>query len=228
MCKVSVPTVKNLVIHFNVGKMNIPLLTSKPGSHEPSDRLRAHLRQPRKRRRIRRSVTNFYVVGVSGHSYTVFPGSGNIIATGIQSYSHILPTVRDFTNLSCLDKSSDCVRSIKVVNSTYVGRVECIIPGVSACHALEKYKRDPEVQQNPQSITITFRSQYFPGARIKWNNIGTVNLFNNGKFVIVGANSSSVIRCLHQKLSAVMKLYWMTSKTGIPCAWVADLCVDDS
>lgn len=223
MCRVSRPVVKNLVVHFNVGRERVSLLSSTDGRiHEAPDRLRAHLRQPRRRgRRVRREATNFYVLGLAGRTYTVFPASGNVIATGIRDHSRVLPALHAFASLTGLDSSSECGRSARVVNGTYVGRVECVLPDVSACQALQRYKSDLLQTCRPQSASVTFRSEFFPGARVKWSGLGSVNLFNNGKYVLVGVKSSGVADRLHEQLCVLMRRHWTTSGRETRCAWTA-------
>ncbi len=174
---------------------------------------------------------NFYLVRREGGlSFTVFPSSGRVTATGIGGEADVE---------ACLDKFCPASQRVgggcgwRVVNRTYSGSVLCASGRpTGVCQALELYRRRllqqeadnplPELLRGGRSLAeINFRSQFFPSARLRWKGEGTLNLFNNGRFVIVGATEPLRAELLALRLDAIMRLYWRTLRPGTRCAWAA-------
>ena len=112
-----------------------------------------------------------------------------------------------------------------MVNSTYDGCITCNWKEGSACRALARFKKEQIKNSEQRKISVSFRSQFFPGARIRWKGEkceGTVNLFNNGKYVIVGVKKEERAQILYHQLCAIMKTYWTTLNEPTSCVWTAD------
>lgn len=154
----------------------------------------------------------------SGMSFTVFPESGNIITTGVRNHSSIIYSMERL--LETLELSNEPFELHgKVVNSTYVGRVSCGCGGrhFSACRLIRLYQESGDARVD--GVSISFRSQFFPGARLRWTDgKGTVNLFNNGKYIAVGIDRGERANELHEKLCALIQKYWTISNGATQCA----------
>ena len=218
MCRVTAPLLKNLVLHFKVlpeERERLSQVGLRTGRYDASRR-------------------NFYVLKLARHStakswsggvrqrrhvvsFTVFPSSGSVIATGVRSSSDVLSALSLFSSLTDLKRPSAWSR--KVVNSTYVGSVTCGDSPVSTHRSLARYKESGE---KAEEVNISFRPQFFPGGLIRWRATpGSVNLFNNGKYVVVGVRTESEARWLGRRLCALIRTHWTTTKSRTSCAWTA-------
>ncbi len=222
MCHLPPPAVQNVVVNFRL---------------RPSERDR--LLDSAEGRELRRSGRNFYVTKVRQHtlvddwrrgrerergllSFTVFPKSGSVIATGVRRPSEVPAALAAFAARLLPGGADDGPSSWRrrVVNSTYVGRITCS-NRISTHRALARYKR-PGATAKESDVSVSFRSHFFPGGLIKWKGLrGSVNLFNNGRYVIVGAARQSDVRHLHRRLCALMRDSSTTLGPGTSCAWTA-------
>ena len=230
--EVSPPRQTNAVVHFRL----------PPDSHPPAD-LRALRREREEERgrgggggwrkrsgRSRRagvhpSRLNFFVLRDGRRSFTVFPSSGDAIVTGVRDASQAAEALRRFsTEVLAAPPPRDPWRewSARVVNGTYSGTVSG--GEGSPCQALDRYRRDPRPPPDlpPDEVTVSFRSQFFPGARVRRRGAGTINLFNNGKYVLVGVRDGESAERLRRTLCALMTTYWTTSARATRCAPTAD------
>jgi TATA-box binding protein (TBP) (component of TFIID and TFIIIB) len=232
MCRISEPELQNLVMHLRVPAAGVGGLSSSKSAAAAAGG--------------RRGGSNFYVVrrerrdggggekrrspgrrSPRGTTFTVFPSSGSVIATGLRHLGEAAPAVRWLAGeLECdggEDAGGDDESLLRrwegrVVNSTHVGRVECRGPAVSAC-------RVAAAGADKSGAKISLRSQFFPGVLIKWSGCeGAVNLFNNGKFIIVGARGDGQVREIHRRLCALMRECWTTFTPPTSCAWTAASC----
>ena len=164
---------------------------------------------------------NFYVFGHRSLSFTVFPKSGHVIVTGVRDHCMVESVLRRLAH--ALHLPAEEVRlGAKVVNSTFDGHICCEWEGGSACQALARFKRSPEGELHKRDVQVSFRSQFFPGARVRYKDLGTINLFNNGKYILVGVKRGELAQVLHRELCAIMRTYWTTSTQRTSCAWTAD------
>jgi TATA-box binding protein (TBP) (component of TFIID and TFIIIB) len=201
MCRVSEPVLQNLVVHFRV-----------EGGLPPAEGAAAERRR------------NFYVVRRPAPSrsttFTVFPASGSVIATGLRRHRDVSEAVAWFAAevVGRRRQEDDPFRRWggRVVNSTHAGSVECSArPAVSACRAAA-------AGADKSGARVSLRSQFFPGVLVKWDGCaGAVNLFNNGKFIIVGASTDGQVRELHARLCALIRECWTTFARRTSCAWTA-------
>lgn len=177
----------------------------------------AHLVRDKKKKKNKKKEKrcNFYVLGDQRPTFIVFPKSGSVVATGLKSPREVREAVEAFAYLMSLPKEEvvEGGGEPEVINSTYSGSVISVPSGGSVYQALHQH-RERECERHggrdyKGRASITFRSQFFPGARIKWNDApGTVTCFNNGKFVIVGVREEREARCLHQRLNASILNGW--------------------
>lgn len=205
MCFVSEPQIKNIVLHFRVASEE----QAKLKNFENKDRV------------IQKR--NFFILKIKKcfcskqMSFTVFPQKGSVIATGVKSLENINSALQKFTDIIGL--KSESIHTKKIVNSTYTGTIVC--SETIATHCL---LRNSRTEENDKNIDISFRTQFFPAILIKWKNLqGSINLFNNGQYVIVGVNSEEQANVLYQQLCVLIQNCWMTSKPQTSCVWTADL-----
>jgi hypothetical protein len=283
MCGTSRPRITNTVLYLRAHK-DTPLahlLRCLNGSVNGCERLclgqfsqatrhrnflvLSHRTHGRKRKR-RHPV----VVGKKNPSFTIFPDSLDLIATGISAEGDgsqlRIRVLKDLVRLaadmnvkwvqrrSCevAILSGVCEKiPFRVTNSTYAGRVVCqdlernrtsmslVLSRYAATTAVtdrrdarENQQEQQQQQQQQHSYKqqqqkqkqqgISFRSQVFPGVRVKLADIkGTVNVFNNGKYVLVGVRSRQEAEALRAALCAIMRQSWTIFGGGTPCAWTA-------
>jgi hypothetical protein len=220
-----------------------------PSSPAAGRRRRRRRRRREKEGQRRQRGSNFYVVrkpaGTEGGSvaFTIFPSSGSVIATGFRAVDLVPPAVTWFAREVCgipiPTPASDFTSAAlfrkwegEVVNSTHTGVVVCTQQRVSTCKIVTRFKREEEEaaraaraarREDKRKVTVSFRSQFFPGVLVKWSDCGgIVNLFNNGNYILVGARKKSEVRTLHERLCALIKTYWTTTTRPTSCAWTAD------
>ena len=228
-CKVSDPRISNLVIFFRVSdatgleKLKLAeLLVRLRRSGGPEDRKKK----------------NFECVRVGGYSYTVFPASGCVVATGICSHDLVESALAVFRTSARLDEGSgETLLPHEVVNSTYSGTLHCSGRRegrpVSVCEAVASVfgggggecERRRLTEYDPsQRWYVSFRAQFFPGICLRRRETcggGTVNLFNNGRYVLVGVRSQRQAEELSEDLCALTKRCWTTLGGVTSCAWPA-------
>ena len=206
------PKVANVVLHFRVEFSACRKHLAGENAATPPAKL-LHLQQQQNHRRRRshrrrsrhRKNGNFYVLSCLNAeerwSFTIFPGSGHVIATGISDVDDIDRCVLEFCErVGC--RSEDLLR-VRVVNTTFVGSVRTVGLGepFSACKLLSLNCN----VTNGGEAHVSFRSQFFPGVRVKWPCMaGTANVFNNGKYVLVGVTDKSQALQIHNQLCALM------------------------
>lgn len=201
MCVVTEPQEKNVVIRFVVAEGDRHSLKKKRSDKLPM-------------RKVNNVNSNFFIVKSGKKSYTIFPQSGNVIGTGISNSGEISPTVKKFSSLFNISEAE--IGEPRIINSTYSGHILCADSQFSACGKLFSYQQ----KDSPNSqVSISFRSQFFPGARIRVRERGTVNLFNNGKYIFVGVKKEEDAKHLHKTLCAIMAEFSTTSKPETQCAW---------
>ena len=214
MCRLTAPKLQNVVVHTNL-KKKWRINLGRDAYHIP-EIVSSIVKAPN--RRNRRSPSNLYVVVIGGATVTVFPRSRDLIVTGFKSFSKkgFKRIAREFTEKFRIGKSGrkSLVRNRSIVNSTHIGKIQyCWTDGghkrseLSVCKALFDYKCHlsllPADHEEKKRVSVCFRSQFFPGAKIKLRDHGTANVFNNGNYCLVG--------CKNQKSSAQrhnLKIGW--------------------
>lgn len=219
-CFVSDPVLANIVVNVFVPVERLGSVSRPPAWAAP------HLGDPRKWSR-----RNFYIVRFPERprcAYTVFPRSGCVNVTGLRSTEEACEALSALgTRLDASDEEVDGWAK-KIVNSTFYGSIVCSERSVTTCRVLSRAAAAANGGGGGgngggrDEMHISLRTQFFPGARVRWAGKGTVNFFNNGKYVIVGARSRAAARELHSKICALMGEYWTTSSGPMSCAWTAD------
>ena len=172
-----------------------------------------------------KSQRNFYVCRGRAASFIVFPKSGNVVATGIARPDLVDGALAEFRSIySPAALSADSCSAPRVVNATYSGRVRGRGGGVLSRLAAAAAAAAAPGEENgagEEAVQLSFRSQCFPGARARWNGlVGTVNVFNNGKYIIVGVRGEEEACRLHRRLMAALSPSGSstTTRPGTPCA----------
>ena len=165
--------------------------------------------------------SNFYNVKVFGCTYTVFNN------TRTSSPTHVgITGVPDESFLRAAAIYFACTFRIRrlisrgICNSTYHGRLMCVRPQKDKLELFELlagYVKNPLKEQG--QLNFTFRPHYFPGVTIKTDGHGTITLFNNGKYHMVGINSEEKAKLLRLKLCAIMRHCWRMAEQETSCAW---------
>ena len=185
---------------------------------------------------------NFFVLAadspkVDGERYvfTIFPASGSVVATGLRAFPSGLPArtademdtlpdvLKTFNELTGIPATE--IREIKVTNSTWSGslRPKDVTPEElgSVMRVISDYSQLTSGKDGSEMFSVDFRSQFFPGVRMQHTGMaGTINLFNNGSFVIVGVRKASEAVMHLRWLAAIMNKFWKRPGAGTSCAWV--------
>ena len=139
---------------------------------------------PKKTQPLCTTHSNFITLRSTPYVFVIFAKSGHVNVSGIRNFEdikNIIPTVKDQL---CVDvQASDIV----IDNSTASGQISKI-----NFHDLQKHA-------STHNVLVILRPHFFPSALIRQKktsqNIvkGTIILFQNGKFIIVGCKSYSAI-----------------------------------
>jgi hypothetical protein len=184
---------------------------------------------------------NFFVLAADSgkangerYVFTVFPASGSVVATGLRSFpswfdpekpaDEAPEVIRTFSELTGIPSSE--IHGLRVTNSTWSGslRPHGATPESlgSVMRVISDYSRSMSGGELSGLVSIDFRSQFFPGVRLQLGGVrGTINLFNNGSFVIVGARRASEAMVHLRWLAAIMNECWKKPGAGTSYAWTA-------
>ena len=235
-CKVSDPVVSNIVIFFRVSKRGLDKVRGlvARGNVVVAGGGGGGWR-------------NFECVKLGGFSYTVFPKSGCVVGTGIPDEGRVQAALEVFRRSAGLDEGlGERLLPHRVTNGTFSGSLECrgrreglsvcVCQAVASLFESESEKSEKSEEEEGESgeegyyydargrWSASFRSLFFPGLclrrRGKWGG-GTVNLFNNGKYVLVGVKSQEEADDLAAELCALMRRCWTTLGGVTSCAWAA-------
>jgi TATA-box binding protein (TBP) (component of TFIID and TFIIIB) len=224
MCRLTQPELQNLVVFFKLPSSveKKKLLNISPAinfAENPRNfyvfRLDLHtgeLKERKKHKGQQKGVKK-------GLSFTVFPKSGSVIATGLNSHLQIEPALKHFAHFINTSGSANWKKTI--VNSTYAGKTICCDGEIISMYRI--FFSAKKELDDVKTLSLSFRSHFFPGILIKWNEIkGSVNVFDNGCYVIVGTDGSQhQVNSIYAQLCALIRTYWTTSTPAISCAWTA-------
>ncbi len=122
--------------------------------------------------------SNYIVLRLEDVVYTVFEKSGHVNVTGIKAFSGIKESVERFLNQFDLDFHPS---SIKIDNVTCCGRLD------------RKNISFLDIKRDVKGLSITIRPHFFPSMLIRrksgQQNLPTMIVFKNGKYIIVGAKT---------------------------------------
>ena len=188
---------------------------------------------------------NFFVLAADGVEerfvYTIFPASGCVVATGLRRFPRFLPSscarmlcplpdvLKTFCNLTGVRPEN--IWDVRVTNSTWSGSLrpngeEDKEALGSVMEMLSRYSRFmSQGREEEESVSIDFRSQFFPGARLQRAGVtGVINLFNNGSFVIVGVRNETQAERLLNWLAAITNMFWKSTPKGKSYVWTVGSC----
>ncbi len=223
------PRVVNLVLHLRVpgakadggggGEYRRRLCSERDGGGgewpSPSPALLAipgvELVMPRKKS-VSVKRRNFYLLRMAGHIYTVFPASGDVVVNGVPNEGRAREAVR------CLSLALGHPQpgvpagrwGEKVVNSTYTGRLPPVAGGVHRSLLALKHDASDEAGEYKRGLSVSTRSQLFPGVLLRWKGLGTVNVFSKGTYFMVGVKSRDVASDLHWRMLVATEKYSTT------------------
>ena len=218
------PVCQNVVVHFKV--LGGETAKGSPLELEANPRIRNLLDARTRTRRARKKVeqashANFYTFRAhddqagqpagASRSFIVFPKAGAVTVTGIRTPANIERAMEFFCELTGCKRQT--LSPPVVTNSTYSGRIRRsgVGAGEGVCRLLRKASECKLVGQEEfgpwNKLTVSFRSSFFPGARIKWwDSSGVANVFNNGKYTLVGVRDAEHASLLQRKLCRALRL----------------------
>ena len=232
MCRVSVPCKSNQVVHFKLSRIirsahlphDLPArLEQIPPEEQPPPQQRQRQRPPQQAKGAR-AKKNFSVLCRGKYTYTVFERSGDVIFNGSRTGEELEEGLRLLCELTG-HRVEPTRKTARVVNGTYSGRIECVDlqqRGASVMRCLSDFCKSGGSSGENAHVEINFREQFFPGARMRNRQLqGTINVFNNGSYVIIGAKSDEEAEKQRQWLTAVISASWTNSGAHPACAWTA-------
>lgn len=216
---------RNLVVQFKVDgrtkeEWRTAGLVDKPERSElfdAGDRDKCALTTYGDQDGLRGKRLNFFVLKRRRRSFTVFPEGGTVVLTGVREFDRLPGVLRDFAGalgLSSPRKRANGWR-MKVINGTYTGRLNPTLsrPLGAVSRRLSRYATARSEMENRGVLpfdwpSVAFRSQFFPGVRLRWNaesGGGTANVFNNGNFVLVGVTRRDRAKNISEKICAIIR-----------------------
>lgn len=183
---------------------------------------------------------NFFILAADSEEtwgaryvFTIFPASGSVVATGLRSFPRarrsppdVLKTFARLTDIPPWE-----IQDMRVTNSTWSGslrppggegeKLGPVMRVISDYSRWNKARRGGTCEE--ARISVGFRSQFFPGVRLQHGDLsGTINLFNNGSYVIVGVKTAREAAAQLRWLAAIMNGFWKKPGEGTSFAWTAD------
>lgn len=136
--------------------------------------------------------SNFISFHIDHFAFVLFPKSGQVNISGIRGFNDIKEAVRVFNSQF---KTNIPVSNIVVDNTTASGKLH---------HRIKSFAT---LFKSPlrNEVSISVRPHYFPSALIrpKGQQRGTIILFANGKYIIVGARSAEELNKAYETLCAL-------------------------
>jgi TATA-box binding protein (TBP) (component of TFIID and TFIIIB) len=200
MCFISDPVLENVVVYFKV-KHHLENLSKSE----------AYLEEYISRKPGR----NFFILRIFSCTFTVFPKSGHVNLTGLRRHNQIRPAINLFAKLFKLKRR---LSKSKVSNTTYTGKINCLIPpgkSTPIAKLLHDYKTSPSTPITP--FKLEFRASHFPSILLKVEEEGTITVFNSGYYIIIGCKNYRQAKKLHKALCVIMLHCWKTGQAGIKC-----------
>ena len=144
--------------------------------------------------------SNFFTVRYRHYVYCVFDKNKHINASGIKDFDDIKGAVNAFnvqfhTNID--------VNNISVDNTTVSGKLDTELYSVCISKIL--------AEKEKHFANVKIRSRVFPSIIIRpKNKSGTIILFNNNKFIIVGCKSRELVHNTYCLLCVLTQRSLMT------------------
>lgn len=157
--------------------------------------------------------TNFLTWRQYGYVYTIFLKNGHVNVSGIKNFKAIKGAMETFNDQFDTNIQFD---NITVDNTTASGR----LPQEKIC--LYRLAKDHK-QEN--ELTISIRPHYFPSAVIRQKQKkeegkrrkGTIVLFSNGKYNILGCKTKESIEKTFEQLCVLTKTLLLTRAQPLKC-----------
>ena len=161
----SIPEVRNVKFRFRVGQVIV---------------LPSHIDT------FTASGSNFYTVALDNYRFTIFPKKGDVNITGVRNFEEIPVAIVEFEQLF---KISVPKTTVIIDNSTASGQMSFCgnINLYSIANILRKEKDNHKRQLNPCKVSV--RPETLPCAIIRRKKKSTINIFQSGKYTIVGGKS---------------------------------------
>lgn len=142
------------------------------------------------------SHSNFLTLRNAPYVFTIFAKSGHVNVSGIRGFEDIKTLVMRIKDQLDVDVQPS---NIKIDNTTASGRLTSDRPPLQSlpCRAAA------------HKVLVSLRPHFFPSALIRQKKSetkskkGTIILFQNGKFIIVGCKSIPAIQETYDQLCAI-------------------------
>lgn len=140
--------------------------------------------------------SNFVSLRHTPYAFVIFAKSGHVNVSGIETFEDIKNIVPVVKHQLGVDIHPD---NIKIDNSTASGKLQS-----NNFHLLDLQSRAASL-----GVLVSIRPHFFPSAlirqkkRLSTRGKGTIILFQNGKFIIVGCRSLSTIEDTYNQLCAI-------------------------
>lgn len=196
--QVSPPIISNFKIRTKITDKGRPSLLE--GIHllkHDKNRCMFPLKKGKKKKPFYSKYNNFVVIRAD-YIFTVFIPHGSINITGIPgpNFSNITEALNSFCRIVNIN-SDDILKPI-IDNISASGRYNNEID-------LKRLKEElNSSERNPLFKSSSFNRSVFPAAFCKTNGIGTISVFRNGKYNIIGAKCQDDITKLYSKLIAAI------------------------
>jgi TATA-box binding protein (TBP) (component of TFIID and TFIIIB) len=195
------PKVNNIKIRLTVCPSAIPRLKKSIGRLDGDSG--DNLGQDRKR--IFKRHHNF-IVFRNDFVFIIFFGSGTVNITGIKSFSHITEALQTFCTTFHTRRRH--IQGLTVDNVSANGQFSHLVDLVQ----LKQVINQREDKGDKLISSVSFNTNYFPAAFCKTFSIGTILVFNSGRFNIVGAKCQSHVLEIYTEMLSVVNSLASTSR----------------
>jgi TATA-box binding protein (TBP) (component of TFIID and TFIIIB) len=137
-----------------------------------------------------------YVILKDQFTFLITFESGHVTLTGLRAFSDIRIAQRKILRILKI-KFRSVTRSIKVYNLCASGKL-------NQTFNLNNLK---SVLALNETWTFTFNTAFFPGLFTKLPNLGTITIFQNGKFTIVGSKTIATVCQICKIITAHINRY---------------------
>lgn len=158
------------------------------------------------KKRIFKRHHNF-IVFRNNFVFIIFFGSGAVNITGIKDFGYITEALQTFCNTFRIKRRhiQDLLVDNVSANGSFAHTVDL--------SELKRVINERENQENKLISSASFNPSYFPAVFCRSFAVGTILVFNSGKYNIVGAKCHSHIKEIYTEMLSVMsKLLANTKK----------------
>jgi TATA-box binding protein (TBP) (component of TFIID and TFIIIB) len=195
------PTVNNIKIRLTVCRFALPRLKENIGRLDAASG--ANLGRDRKR--IFKRHHNF-IVFRNDFVFIIFFSSGTVNITGIKGFSHITSALQTFCTVFNIKRRH--LQDLTVDNVSANGQFSQLLDLAQ----LKQVINEREEKGDKLISSVSYNTNYFPAAFCKTFSIGTILVFNSGRFNIVGAKCQSHIREIYTEMLGIVNSLASTSR----------------